>query len=172
MRISVPTETAPREQRVALAPDSVARLIKQLKLEVVVQQGAGLRAGFRDSAYEAAGAAIAADAGATLAGAAIVAKVQPPSAQEIGCIDSGATLLSLLRPGHSADTVAALAKRNVTALALELVPRITRAQSMDVLSSQSTVSGYKAVLIGAASWASSCRCSRPRQETFRRRKSS
>lgn len=151
MRISVPTETAPREQRVALAPDSVARLIKQQKLEVVVQQGAGLRAGFRDTAYEAAGAAIAADAGTTLAGAAIVAKVQPPSAQEIGCIDSGATLLSLLRPGHSTDIIAALAKRNVTALALELVPRITRAQSMDVLSSQSTVAGYKAVLIGAAS---------------------
>jgi proton-translocating NAD(P)+ transhydrogenase subunit alpha len=151
MRISVPTETAPREQRVALAPDSVARLIKQQKLEVVVQQGAGLRAGFRDSAYEAAGASIVSDPGSAFSGAAIVAKVQPPSLQEIGCIDSGATLISLLQPGRSADITAALAKRNVTALALELVPRITRAQSMDVLSSQSTVSGYKAVLIGAAS---------------------
>jgi NAD(P) transhydrogenase subunit alpha len=151
MRISVPTETAPREQRVALAPDSVARLIKQQKLEVVVQRGAGLRAGFRDSAYEAAGARIVADAGAALGGAPIVVKVQPPTLQEVSCIDSGATLIALLRPGHGAEISAALAKRHITALALELVPRITRAQSMDVLSSQSTVSGYKAVLIGAAS---------------------
>ena len=151
MRISVPTETAPREQRVALAPDSVARLIKQQKLEVVVQRGAGLRAGFRDNAYEAAGASIVPDAAGALGGSPIIAKVQPPTAQEIAGMDSGATLISLLRPGHSVDVIAQLAKRNVTALALELVPRITRAQSMDVLSSQSTVAGYKAVLIGASS---------------------
>jgi NAD(P) transhydrogenase subunit alpha len=151
MRISVPTETAPREQRVALSPDSITRLIKQQKLEVVVQRGAGLRAGFRDAAYEAAGATIAADAGAAFAGAQIVAKVQPPSADEIARMDAGTTLISLMRPGQSADTVAALAARTVTSLALELVPRITRAQSMDVLSSQSTVSGYKGVLIGASS---------------------
>ncbi len=151
MRISVPTETAPREQRVALAPDSVGRLIKQQKLEVVVQRGAGLRAGFRDEAYTAAGATIVADAAGALSGSPIIAKVQPPTTDEIGRIDSGATLISLLRPGHTADITAALAKRNVTSLALELVPRITRAQSMDVLSSQSTVAGYKAVLIGASS---------------------
>src|SRR5437764_15193913 len=150
MKISVPTETAPREQRVALAPDSVARLIKQRKLDVVVQTGAGLRAGFRDDAYTAAGATIVPEAGAALSGAQIVAKVQPPTLEEISCIDPGATLISLLRPGHSGDLTAGLAKRNVTSLALELVPRITRAQSMDVLSSQSTVAGYKAVLIGAS----------------------
>ncbi len=150
MKISVPTETAPREQRVALAPDSVARLIKQQKLEVVVQRGAGLRAGFRDEAYEAAGAVIVADAAAALGGSPIVAKVQPPSTAEIAMIDGGSTLLCLLRPGQSADIVKALAQRKVTALALELVPRITRAQSMDVLSSQSTVAGYKGVLVGAA----------------------
>src|SRR5262249_39773671 len=149
MRISVPTETAPREQRVALAPDSVGRLVKQLKLEVVVQRGAGLSAGFRDEMYESAGATIATDAANTFGGSPIVAKVQPPTADEIARLDAGATLLSLLRPGHTADTVRALAERRVTALALELVPRITRAQSMDVLSSQSTVSGYKGVLIGA-----------------------
>src|SRR5689334_9231364 len=149
MKISVPTETAPREQRVALAPDSVSRLIKQLKVEVAVQRGAGLRAGFRDEAYQAVGATIV-DDGAAFSGADVVAKVQPPSADEIARIDSGTTLISLLRPGHSADTSAALAQRQVTALALELVPRITRAQSMDVLSSQSTVAGYKAVLVGAS----------------------
>jgi H+-translocating NAD(P) transhydrogenase subunit alpha len=150
MRISVPTETAPREQRVALAPDSVARLIKQQKLEVVVQRGAGLRAGFRDAAYEASGATLAPDAAAAFAGGPIVAKVQPPSLDEIARLEPGTTLLSLMRPGQSADIVAALAARSVTSLALELVPRITRAQSMDVLSSQSTVSGYKGVLIGAS----------------------
>src|SRR5438067_193244 len=142
MRISVPTETAPREQRVALAPDSVGRIIKQLKAEVVIQAGAGLRAGFRDDAYQAAGATIAPDAKSTLAGANLVAKVQPPSAPEIALIDSGATVVSLMRPGQSTDTVAALSQKKITSLALELVPRITRAQSMDVLSSQSTVAGY------------------------------
>src|SRR5439155_26400714 len=123
MRISVPTETAPREQRVALAPDSVGRLIKQQKLEVVIQSGAGLRAGFRDSAYEAAGAKIVADAGLALGSAPIVAKVQPPTPQEVNCIDSGATLISLMRPGQASDISEALAKRHITALALELVPR-------------------------------------------------
>ncbi|HET7372580.1 MAG TPA: Re/Si-specific NAD(P)(+) transhydrogenase subunit alpha [Gemmatimonadaceae bacterium] len=149
MKISVPTETAPREQRVALAPDSVARLVKQLKLEITVQRGAGLRAGFRDDAYESAGATMVADAAAAF-DCPVVAKVQPPTADEIGRIPNGATLISLMRPGQSADAVGALAQRRVTSLALELVPRITRAQSMDVLSSQSTVSGYKAVLIGAS----------------------
>jgi H+-translocating NAD(P) transhydrogenase subunit alpha len=150
MRISVPTETAPREQRVALAPDSVGRIIKQLKLEVVAQAGAGLRAGFRDEAYEAAGASIVPTAAAALSGAAVVAKVRPPSLAEVALIDAGATVISLMRPGQTADIVAALASKRITSLALELVPRITRAQSMDVLSSQSTVAGYKAVLLGAA----------------------
>ena len=149
MKISVPTETAPREQRVALAPDSVSRLIKQ-QLEVVVQRGAGIRAGFRDDAYERAGATLVADAAAALGGGPIVAKVQPPTTDEIAHITAGATLISLMRPGQSALIVQALAQRGVNSLALELVPRITRAQSMDVLSSQSTVSGYKAVLVGAS----------------------
>jgi NAD(P) transhydrogenase subunit alpha len=150
MKISVPSESAPREQRVALAPDSVSRLVKQLKLEIVVQRGAGLRAGFRDDAYQAVGATIVPDAAAAFAAAPLIAKVQPPDAQEIGRLAEGSTLISLLRPGQSAEIVQALAARRVSALALELVPRITRAQSMDVLSSQSTVSGYKGVLIGAS----------------------
>ena len=148
MKISVPTETAPREQRVALAPDSVSRLMKS-KIEVMVQRGAGLRAGFRDDAYAKAGATLV-DAAAAFRGAALIAKVQPPSLDEIACIEEGGALVCLLRPGQSVDMVAALAQRRITALALELVPRITRAQSMDVLSSQSTVAGYKAVLIGAS----------------------
>lgn len=149
MRISVPTETAPREQRVALAPDVVGRLAK-LGLTISIQHDAGLRAGFRDDAYTAAGASIVPDAAAAFRGANAVLKVQPPSASEVALLDEGSTLISLLRPGHDPDLIKALAGRRVTALALERVPRITRAQSMDVLSSQSTVAGYKAVLIGAA----------------------
>ncbi len=132
-----------------MAPDSVARLIKQQKLEVVVQAGAGLRAGFRDDAYVAAGATIVPDAETAFA-APIVAKVQPPSLDEIAQMSADALLVSLMRPGQHAETAAALATRRVSSLALELVPRITRAQSMDVLSSQSTVAGYKGVLIGAS----------------------
>jgi H+-translocating NAD(P) transhydrogenase subunit alpha len=148
MQLSVPTETAPREKRVAIAPDSIGRL-KKLGIDVVVQRGAGLAAGFRDDAYIAAGAQIAPDAAATFAGSHIIAKVQPPTDAEIALIPSGATVIALMRPGHSDDLAAKLAARGATGLALELVPRITRAQSMDVLSSQATVAGYKAVLVGA-----------------------
>jgi NAD(P) transhydrogenase subunit alpha len=149
MRISVPTEIAPREHRVALAPDSAGRLVKS-GLEVAVQRGAGLNAGFRDDAYTAAGATIVADARELLATGQVIAKVQPPTADEVAAMSEGASLISLMRPGQHQEIAAVLARHNVSALALELVPRITRAQSMDVLSSQSTVAGYKAVLLGAA----------------------
>jgi len=149
MRISVPTEIAPREQRVALPPDSAGRLVKS-GIEVVVQRGAGQHAGFRDDAYTAVGARIAPDARSALADSQVVVKVQPPTADEIHEMSEGTALVSLMRPGKHQETAMALAKQNVNALALELVPRITRAQSMDVLSSQSTVAGYKAVLLGAA----------------------
>src|SRR5439155_24349209 len=149
MRISVPTETAPREQRVALAPESAGRLIKS-GLEVAVQRGAGQRAGFRDDAYSSIGAVLVDDARAAFSGSGVIVKVQPPTRDEVALTSEGATLVSLMRPGQHAEIAQELAKRRVNALALELVPRITRAQSMDVLSSQSTVAGYKAVLIGAA----------------------
>lgn len=149
MRISVLKETTPNERRVALAPDSVARLVK-LGHEVIVQSGAGIEAGFRDGAYQTAGAVVADGPRATVTGATLVAKVQPPSDEEIAFLEPGATLVSLLRPGLDTALPAKLAARKVTGLALELVPRITRAQSMDVLSSQSTVAGYKAVLVGAS----------------------
>jgi NAD(P) transhydrogenase subunit alpha len=148
MQLSIPAETAPRERRVAIAPDSIGRF-KKLGIDVVVERGAGVAAGFRDDAYAAAGARVAADAAATYAGATIVAKVQPPSDAELALIPEGATVISLMRPGHSAELVAALGRRKLIGLALELVPRITRAQSMDILSSQATVAGYKAVLLGA-----------------------
>jgi H+-translocating NAD(P) transhydrogenase subunit alpha len=148
MQLSVPTETATSEKRVAIAPDAIGRF-KKLGVDVVVQKGAGVAAGFRDDAYLAAGARLEADAKSTMAGASVVAKVQPPTADEIALIPEGATLISLMRPGQNNGLAALLSARNINALALELVPRITRAQSMDVLSSQATITGYKAVLIGA-----------------------
>lgn len=149
MRIAIPQETAPRERRVALAPDSVARLIKSGH-EVVVARGAGTTAGFTDEAYTAAGATIADGFAATVADAAIVAKVRPPNDAEADALPPGAILFSLLHPARNEAVIGRLKARGVRALALELVPRITRAQSMDVLSSQATVAGYKAALLGAA----------------------
>ncbi len=148
MNIGVPYEHTPRESRVALVPDSVARLIKA-GATVTVERGAGLRAGFPDAAYEAAGAALA-DAAAVFGGADLLCKVQKPTTAEVALLQRGSHLLSLLQPASSAESIAALDAHGVTAFALELVPRITRAQSMDVLSSQATVAGYKAVLVGAS----------------------
>jgi NAD(P) transhydrogenase subunit alpha len=148
MRIAVPLESAPGEHRVALTPDSGARLVKAGN-EVRIQAGAGTRAGFPDSAYEAAGCAVV-DPASLYADAVLVCRVQPPSPAEIRQLPAGSTMLGLLAPARNASVLRDLASRNVTALALELVPRITRAQSMDVLSSQSTVAGYKAVLVGAS----------------------
>ena len=149
MQVAVLKETAARENRVALTPDSVARLVKA-KVDVMVQRGAGERAGFPDQAYEAAGARLAPDAASTVAGARVVLKVQPPTDGEIAVLPPDSVFVALLRPGHNDGIRQKLAERRVSALALELVPRITRAQSMDVLSSQSTVAGYKAVLVGAS----------------------
>jgi NAD(P) transhydrogenase subunit alpha len=149
MRIAVPRERAPREARVALVPESVTKLIKG-GATVAVERDAGLAAGFPDAQYEAAGATIAADLAATVAGANLTCKVQPPTVGEAASLPEGSAIVTYWQPAGTSEALAALAKRNVTVLALEKVPRITRAQSMDVLSSQATVAGYKAVLIGAA----------------------
>ena len=149
MQIGVPKESASRERRVALAPDSVARLVKA-GAAVVVEEGAGVSASFADSAYAAAGATIAPSRTATLEASDVVTKVQPPTPDEAAEMKTAAVLISLFQPVASADVLPVLAERGITALSLERVPRITRAQSMDVLSSQSTVAGYKAVLIGAS----------------------
>jgi NAD(P) transhydrogenase subunit alpha len=149
MRISVPTETSANERRVALVPDSVARLTKS-GIDVVVQRGAGAGAYIADQAYVDAGARLADDGRSVYADADVVVKVQRPLPDEVALIPAGASLVSLMQPGANGDLLAQLAAQRVSTFALELVPRITRAQSMDVLSSQSTVAGYKAVLIGAA----------------------
>ena len=145
MIVAVPKETAPGEQRVALAPDGVKALVKA-GLEIRIEPGAGLAAGFDDATFTAAGARI--EAGA-LAAAELVLKVAAPSDSEIARIQSGAALISLLRPLDDPARATALAQRGITAFALELLPRITRAQAMDVLSSQATISGYRAVLLAA-----------------------
>ena len=148
MQIGVPKETAPRERRVALTPDSVGRLVKA-GAQVIVERGAGAEAAFSDDAYTAAGATVTSSAADAFA-ADVVTKVQPPSPAEARALKHEAVLISFLQPASSADLLGVLAERRVTALSLERVPRITRAQSMDVLSSQSTVAGYKAVLVGAS----------------------
>lgn len=146
MKIGVPKETAPNERRVALVPDTVSRL-RKTGLEVVVEPGAGTAASFTDDAFRAAGATVS-DARAAWA-ADVVLRVQRPTPVEVDGLREGGVLVAFLQPGRSPDLLQALARRQVTAFAMELVPRISRAQSMDALSSQSTVAGYKAVLVGA-----------------------
>jgi NAD(P) transhydrogenase subunit alpha len=145
MIVGIPQETLPEERRVALVPELVSRLTKA-GLEVVVQPGAGAEAGFLDQAYQEKGARLEPN---VLPQADILLKVQPPSADEIGQLKEGATLIGFLQPYTNAAGIQSLAARKVTAFAMELMPRITRAQSMDALSAMSTVAGYKAVLIAA-----------------------
>jgi H+-translocating NAD(P) transhydrogenase subunit alpha len=145
--VTVPRETAPGERRVALVPDGVRALVKT-GASVRVERGAGVAATYTDDAYQAAGAEIVT---APLTGAQVVVKVQRPSQAELDALPSGATLISLVGAGPDAEALPGrLAERHLSALALERVPRITRAQSMDVLSSQATVAGYKAVLVAAS----------------------
>jgi NAD(P) transhydrogenase subunit alpha len=148
MRIAVPKESAPGERRVGLVPDGVGKLVKAGH-EVVIEQGAGSAAGIPDDAFVKAGATLRPDFASTVTGADVVTKVQRPSAGEVAALSSGVVLVALLQPAAQRTTLEALATRGVTALAMELVPRTTRAQSMDVLSSQATVAGYQAVLLGA-----------------------
>jgi NAD(P) transhydrogenase subunit alpha len=147
--VAVPKEGLPGEHRVALVPDGVKALVKA-GLELRVEAGAGLAAGFTDAEYQGAGARIEGAAAALLAGAELVLRVQAPEDAEIARLREGATLIALLRPLDEPARAAALAARRVDAFALELIPRITRAQAMDVLSSQATLAGYRAVLLAAA----------------------
>jgi NAD(P) transhydrogenase subunit alpha len=146
MRIAVPKETAAGERRVALVPEVVRKLAANH--EVVVEAGAGAGALIPDELYEEAGAKIATDASA-IWGADVVAKVAPPSSEEIGRLGANSVLIGFLQPLTASETIRALASANATAFALEAVPRISRAQSMDALSSQSNVAGYRAALLGA-----------------------
>jgi H+-translocating NAD(P) transhydrogenase subunit alpha len=147
MKIAVPKETAAGERRVALVPDVVRKLTGSGH-EVLVQAGAGEAAMIPDSLYEEAGAKIAADP-AEAWNADVVVKVAPPEDDEIGRLKGDSVLIGFLSPLTNPDRVRALAASGATAFALEAVPRISRAQSMDALSSQSNVAGYRAALLGA-----------------------
>lgn len=149
MKIAVAKETEVYERRVALNPDTVTRLSKQ-DLEVWVQSGAGERSFFSDAAYEAAGATIISDAAQLWGEADILLKVSPPQESEIQLLKEGAVFISFLNPLGNPEIAQQLASRGITALSMELIPRTTRAQSMDALSSQASLAGYKAVLIAAA----------------------
>jgi H+-translocating NAD(P) transhydrogenase subunit alpha len=145
VKIGVPKETEPGERRVALVPEAAGRLVSD-GFDVLVEQGAGERAYFEDGAYAEAGVQLA---DSVYREADVVLKVQKPSADEVAVLREGAVLIGFLEPLTDAETTRRLAERGVTAFAMESIPRITRAQSMDALSSQSTVSGYKAVLLAA-----------------------
>jgi H+-translocating NAD(P) transhydrogenase subunit alpha len=149
LKLAVPKETSPGETRVAATPESVKKL-KGLGLDVVVQAGAGERARISDADYAAAGASVAADARSTLEGAAIVLKVRGPRGAETALLGKGVVLAALLAPYTEKEAVRALAQQGVAAFAMELLPRISRAQAMDVLSSQANLAGYKAVIDAAA----------------------
>jgi NAD(P) transhydrogenase subunit alpha len=145
MMVGVPRETAQGERRVALVPELVGKL-KKAGLEVLLQPGAGELAGYPDALFQEQGVRFEAD---VFSLSDILLKVQPPTLAEIGRMKEGAVLVSLLQPYTGLAEIQALARRKVTAFAMELMPRITRAQAMDVLSAMSTIAGYKAVLMAA-----------------------
>ena len=143
MKVGVPKETAPDERRVALVPEIVAKL-SQTGFDVIVEPGAGEAASFTDDAFRETGATLGDPWDAEL-----IAKVRKPTAEEVDRLHEGQVLIGHLQPLTDVQGIERLTARGVTAFAMESIPRITRAQSMDALSSQATVSGYKAILVGA-----------------------
>ena len=147
MKIGIPTETRTGETRVAATPETIKKLLAGGKHAVVVQAGAGIAASFPDNDYVAAGASIVATAAEAM-GADLVLKVRAPQADEMSLLRAGQVLIGILNR-FDAEAMQGMAKQGVTAFALEAAPRITRAQSMDVLSSQANIGGYKAVIMAA-----------------------
>ena len=148
MRIGVPAESVAHESRVALVPDMVRKLAGA-GLEVHVESGAGKGASFSDEEYTAAGAVISSERD-VFGSSDLVVKVQPPDLDEAGLLREGSILISFLQPARDRALVEKLASRRITAISMHRIPRITRAQTMDALSSQSNIAGYKAVLVGAS----------------------
>src|SRR5262245_54981278 len=149
VRLAIPRETAPREQRVSLIPETVAKLVKA-GFQASVEAGAGLAAGHTDEAYQKAGATIAADFRMCTAGAQAVFKVREPAAEEVAAIPEGALLLGLLGRGENAALMDLYRSRRIGVFSLNALPRISRAQKMDALSSMAACAGYKSVLLAAA----------------------
>lgn len=150
MQIGIPAEIVAGETRVAATPETVKKFVS-LGYSVVVQTGAGVASSCTDEAYQTAGASIAATAADTLKDADLVLKVRAPLAEEVPLLKKGAAVLGIYSP-HNNPNLDAYAQQGITAVAMELVPRITRAQSADVLSSQANLAGYKAVLIAATEY--------------------
>lgn len=148
MKIGIPKEVAPGERRVALVPDAVRALVGS-GMEVLVESDAGAEAYFDDEQYRGAGATVVADAASLLGAVDVVLRVQAPSKDDVEKMAGGSTVIGLLQPLTSLDLVKALAAGGITAFSMDTVPRIARAQSMDALSSMSSLAGYKAVLIAA-----------------------
>jgi NAD(P) transhydrogenase subunit alpha len=147
IRVGVPKETQAGERRVALVP-SILKQLDKLGVDVLLEKGAGKDSGFDDGAYE--GVSLAASADQVYAQADVVLKVQPPTVEEASKLKEGSVLIGFLAPHAGDDRIRALNERKVTALSMELVPRISRAQSIDALSSQANIAGYKAVLLAAS----------------------
>lgn len=150
-KVAIVRERRENETRVAASPETVKKLLG-LGLNVVIERGAGLNSSFTDAAYEEAGATLGDSAAGVLEGCDIVLKVARPLDDELDLIPQGAMLVGLLAPYQDANSVAQYAQRKIGAFAMEFVPRITRAQSMDALSSQSNLAGYKAVIDAAATF--------------------
>jgi NAD(P) transhydrogenase subunit alpha len=146
--VGIPCETTSGESRVALVPESVKKLVDR-GLDVLVESGCGEAAGHPDAQYTDAGARVAQTAAEVLGSAGLVLKVAPPTPDEIGAMAEGAAFIGFLKPLDSPELAEHFARRKVDAFSIELMPRITRAQSMDALSSQSTIAGYQAVLLSA-----------------------
>jgi H+-translocating NAD(P) transhydrogenase subunit alpha len=151
MIIAIPAETDPSEARVAATPETVKKFVG-LGAEVRVQAGAGLKSGIPDTDYAQAGAAIASGAAPTVKDADIVLRVRRPAAGEIAGVNRGAAIVAIMDPYGNADALRSVAGAGVCAFAMEFMPRITRAQPMDVLSSQANVAGYRAVIDAASEY--------------------
>ena len=148
MKISVPKETHPGETRAPLTPDSTAKLVK-LGAQVEVEAGLGAAAGFPDDAYTKAGAAMASDRKALISSGDIVLRLRKPPVEEVALLKPNSIHASLLDPFNEKELVQELAERGVSAISMEFIPRTTRAQKMDVLSSQANLGGYEAVILAA-----------------------
>ncbi len=151
MRIAVQAETDANESRVAATPETV-KALAALGADVTVEAGAGRKSAIFDEAYAAAGASIAPDAAAAAADADVVLRVRRPNAAELAGVKPGAVVLAILDPYEHVDALQSLARAGVSAFAMELIPRITRAQAMDVLSSQANLAGYRAIIDAAAAY--------------------
>ncbi|OGA49879.1 MAG: NADP transhydrogenase subunit alpha [Betaproteobacteria bacterium RIFCSPLOWO2_12_FULL_62_58] len=148
MKLGIPAETRPNETRISATPETVKKLTAAGHHAVIIQSGAGVGASIPDELFTASGATIVSSAAEVYQQADIVLKVRGPDAQELAQMRSGQVLIGLLNP-HNKEGIEALAKQGVTAFAMEALPRISRAQSMDVLSSQANIGGYKAVMMAA-----------------------